>query len=53
MKTISDNANSELLAAAKLAFNLIKNTWVVEHGNPQVGEAWGALELAIFNAIAN
>ena len=57
MKTISDNeinaANSELLAAAKLALALIKNTWIEEHGNRQVGETLGALELAISNSIAS
>ena len=53
MKTILDNANCELLAAAKLALALIKDTWIEEHGQRQVGEAWGALESAISNAIAN
>jgi hypothetical protein len=53
MKTISDNANCELLAAAKLALALIKDNWTENHGNQQVGKTWGALELAISNAIAN
>jgi hypothetical protein len=57
MKTISDNemnailhaTNCELLAAATLALALIKDHWIEQHGNQQVGEAWGALESAIEN----
>lgn len=40
-------AAPDLLNAAKLALDLIKATWAYEHGNKQVGEAWGALESAI------
>lgn len=30
--------------AMSLALKLIKDTWIEEHGNRQVGMAWGALE---------
>lgn len=43
-------AAPELLEAAQRALFLIKDTWIVEHGNEQVGEAWGALERAIAKA---
>lgn len=38
---------TKLEAAATLALDLIKAHWPLEHGNPQVGEAWGALEKAL------
>jgi hypothetical protein len=40
----------ELLEASIKALALIKHTWVAEHGNKQVAEAWGALEEAINKA---
>ncbi len=38
---------AQLLDAARIALALIKVTWPCEHGQPRVGEAWGALERAI------
>lgn len=43
-------AGPELLAACELALALIKDTWIEDHGNPQVGKAWGALADAIDKA---
>ncbi len=43
---------TQLLEAARIALALIKNTWPYEHGQPPVGEAWGALERAIAAAEA-
>lgn len=43
----SANAHHDLVAACTLALALIKDTWVAEHGNEQVGMAWGALESAL------
>jgi ribosomal protein S18 acetylase RimI-like enzyme len=43
-------AAPELLEAAKRALGLIRDTWNMEHGNPQVGKVWGALETAIAKA---
>ncbi|MDF1551898.1 MAG: hypothetical protein P1P84_02495 [Deferrisomatales bacterium] len=43
-------AAPELLEAAERALALIRDTWIMEHGNPQVGKAWGALEAAIDKA---
>lgn len=43
-------ASPDLLEAARLALQLIKDTWIEEHGNQQVGMAWGALEQAINKA---
>lgn len=40
----------ELLAAARLALQLIKDTNIEEHGNAQVGAAWGALADSIEKA---
>ena len=55
--TVEGEANARLIAAApelydacKLALALIKDHWPYEHGNPQVGDAWGALETAIAEA---
>jgi hypothetical protein len=36
--------------AAQLALALIKDTWVADHGNEQVGIAWGALHNALVDA---
>ena len=44
--------NPLLLDAAEKALDLIKATWIEEHGNRQVGEAWGLLETAIADANA-
>jgi hypothetical protein len=40
-------AAPDLLAAAQLALQLIRDTWIEEHGSEQVGRAWGALHDAI------
>ena len=44
------SASPELLDAALMALRLIKDTWIEEHGNRQVGMTWGALEQAIAKA---
>ena len=41
---------ADLLTAAKMALALIKDTWVFEHGQKNVGQAWGSLEYSIHNA---
>jgi hypothetical protein len=41
------NTHHDLVAACTLALALIKDTWIAEHGNEQVGMAWGALESAL------
>lgn len=43
-------AAPDLLAAATVALALIKDHWIEEHGQRQVGDAWGALESAIAKA---
>ena len=43
-------AAPELAEAAHLALQLIKDTWIAEHGNEQVGRAWGALHAALCKA---
>ena len=47
-------ANARLIAAAPdcyaacvLALQLIKDNWIEEHGNEQVGRAWEALDAAL------
>jgi len=43
-----ERAATELLyKACEKALALIKNTWIEEHGNPEVGMAWGALHDAL------
>lgn len=37
----------DVLTALKLALQLIEDTWIKDHGNEQVGNAWGALVSAI------
>lgn len=37
------NTYDELVDACKTALQLIKDNWIEEHGNKQVGEAWGKL----------
>ena len=44
------SAASDLWIAAALALQLIQDTWIEEHGNEQVGLAWGALERALAQA---
>jgi hypothetical protein len=46
---IQDTCN-ELLAACEKALAFIKSKYPREHGQPDVGEAWGALERAIEKA---
>lgn len=43
-------AGEELLEAAEAALQLIIDHWPHEHGNPQVGNAWGLLHSAIEQA---
>jgi hypothetical protein len=43
-------AAPDLWIAAALALQLIQDTWIEEHGNEQVGQAWGALERALAQA---
>lgn len=43
-------ASPNLLRAARKALKLIQDTWIEEHGQRQVGEAWGALADAIDKA---
>ena len=43
-------AAPDLLKAAHLALALIKDTWIEEHGNPQVGDVWKALADSIDKA---
>jgi hypothetical protein len=40
-------AAPELLAACQLALQLIRDTWIEDHGNRAVGAAWEALAAAI------
>lgn len=56
LETLEANAHliaaaPDLLAAAKLALQLIKDTWDEDHGNAVVGNAWGALHDAIAKAV--
>lgn len=44
------NSHTAMLDACKTSLALIKDYWISEHGNPQVGEAWGKLEKAIEQA---
>jgi hypothetical protein len=37
--------------ACEAGLKLIKNNWIEEHGNPEVGKAWGALELFLTGKI--
>ncbi len=46
-------AAPDLLAACEASIVLIKNTWPMEHGNPEVGKAWGLVEAAIYKARGN
>jgi hypothetical protein len=55
-----DDANARLIAAAPellgacmVALAAIKSEYPVEHGNPTIGRAWGALESAIEKATFN
>lgn len=43
-------AAPDLLVAARIALQLIRDTWIEDHGSEQVGDAWGALESAIKKA---
>jgi hypothetical protein len=40
----------ELLDACKAALAIFKKQFPLEHGNPELGSAWGMLEGAIFKA---
>jgi hypothetical protein len=40
-------AAPELLEACQRALDLIRDTWIPDHGSESVGKAWGALESAI------
>ena len=44
------SAAPDLWIASALALKLIQDTWIEEHGNEQVGLAWGALERALAQA---
>ena len=46
------SATPDLWIAAGLALQLIQDTWIENHGNPQVGQAWGALEHSLVLALA-
>lgn len=46
------SAAPDLWIAAGLALLLIQDTWIEDHGNPQVGQAWGALERSLVLALA-
>ena len=55
--TLEDMANARLIAAApelldacRVALSVFKAQFPYEHGNPEVGSAWGALEDVIFKA---
>ena len=43
-------ASPDLLEACRLALQLIRDNWPVDHGCEQIGQAWGALETAIQKA---
>jgi hypothetical protein len=44
-------AAPELLAACRLALGVFRTQFPLEHGNPEIGEAWGALESVMERAI--
>lgn len=44
------SAAPDLWIAAALALQLIQDTWTDDHGNEQVGQAWGALARALAQA---
>ena len=41
------NAHDELVDACKSALSMIKNHIPGEHGNPEIGKAWGKLEYVL------
>lgn len=50
MLSILVSAAPDLLEACKLALQLIIDTYVADHGNPEVGDVWNALETSIKKA---
>jgi hypothetical protein len=46
-------AAPEMLEACMVALAAIKSEYPLEHGNPTIGSAWGALESAIEKATSN